>query len=99
MDLDIVSYPPVPTDWYRGPTQLCHVKTQDWKLMDVAFEGEPPRTIKIGVQLAAEEVEQYKALVMEFCDIFAWSYKDLRGIPPEVAQHTIFLIPRSKPIR
>jgi hypothetical protein len=35
--------------------------------------------------LSAEETNQYKTLVMEYRDIFAWSYKDLKGIPPEVA--------------
>jgi hypothetical protein len=36
---------------------------------------------------------------MEYCDIFARSYKNLKGIPLEVVQHTIPLIPGVKPIR
>jgi hypothetical protein len=36
---------------------------------------------------------------MEYRDIFTWSYRDLKGIPPEVAQHTIPLIPGAKLIR
>jgi hypothetical protein len=38
--------------------------------------------------LFTEETKQYRELMMEYHDIFAWSYKDLKGIPPEVAQHT-----------
>ncbi len=34
------------------------------------------------------EVEQ---LVKEFKDVFAWTYKDLKGIPLELAQHIIEL--------
>jgi hypothetical protein len=34
------------------------------------------------------EVEQ---LLKEFKDVFAWTYKDLRGIPPKLAQHKIKL--------
>ena len=92
-------YPPVPTDWYRGPTQATHVQSQDWKLLDVSLEGEAPKNIKVGAQLTDEEVHEYKALVMEYRDVFAWSYKDLRGIPPEIALHTIPLIPGAKPVR
>jgi hypothetical protein len=67
--------------------------------VDVSYLGEEPRFIKVGSQLSTEETKQYKNLVMEYRDIFAWSYKDLKGIPPEVAQHTIPLIPAAKPIR
>ncbi|KAH9294646.1 hypothetical protein KI387_038234, partial [Taxus chinensis] len=31
-------------------------------------------------------------------DIFAWSYKDLRGFDPGLAQHTIELDPNAKPV-
>jgi hypothetical protein len=34
------------------------------------------------------ELEQ---LLKEFKDVFAWTYKDLKGIPPELAQHKIEL--------
>ncbi len=34
------------------------------------------------------EVEQ---LLKEFKDVFTWTYKDLKGIPPELAQHIIKL--------
>ncbi len=30
-------------------------------------------------------------LLKEFKDVFAWTYKDLKGIPPEIAQHRIEL--------
>jgi hypothetical protein len=30
-------------------------------------------------------------LLKEFKDVFAWTYKDLKGIPPKLAQHRIEL--------
>jgi hypothetical protein len=30
-------------------------------------------------------------LFKEFKDVFAWTYKDIKGIPPELAQHIIEL--------
>ncbi len=95
----VVSYPPIPNDWYRGPTDQLHVHQTDWKYLDVSREGEETRNIKVGINLSDEEVAKYKELVMEYRDIFAWSYKDLKGIPPEITQHRIPLIPGAIPIR
>ena len=35
----------------------------------------------------------------EFSDTFAWSYNELKGIPREMVEHRIPLIPGAKPIR
>jgi hypothetical protein len=32
-----------------------------------------------------------KSLLRKYKDVFAWSYKDLKGIPPHVTQHWIEL--------
>ena len=32
-------------------------------------------------------------------DVFAWTYKDLKGIPPNVCEHLIILEPNTKPVR
>jgi hypothetical protein len=34
---------------------------------------------------------QTKKLLKEYHDVFAWSYKDFKGIPPHIAQHQIEL--------
>ena len=96
---DLPIYPSVPSDWYHGPTNPVTVPINDCEDVDVSLEGEEPRPIKMGAQLSPEEIERFKGLVLEFRDIFAWSYKDLKGIPPEIAQHTIPLIPGSTPVR
>ncbi len=44
-----------------------------------------PQMVKINAQL---ELEQ---MLKEFEDVFAWTYKNLKGIPPELAQHKIEL--------
>ena len=43
-----------------------------------------------------------KALCHFLCenrDIFAWSAKDLPGVPRELAQHSLFVRPDAKPVR
>jgi hypothetical protein len=37
------------------------------------------------------KVLEMKQLLKEFKDVFAWTYKDLKGIPPKLAQHKIEL--------
>jgi hypothetical protein len=31
--------------------------------------------------------DQLIELLKEFKDVFAWTYKDLKGIPPKIVQH------------
>ena len=96
---DLSICPPVPNDWYHGPTKTIDVRPSDWKEINLAFEDEEPKMIKIGNQLTDEEVQQYKELMPEFINVFAWSYINLKGMPSEIVQHTIPLFSDTKPIR
>ena len=48
-----------------------------------------PHIIKIGSTLNEKERKDLKKLLTEFQEVFAWSYKDILGINPEIAQHHI----------
>jgi len=51
----------------------------------------------VNVQLTKESMNSLK-LLLEYKDMFAWTYKDLKDIPPELAQHRIeldILIPQA----
>jgi hypothetical protein len=62
-------------------------------------EDEEPKYVKFGSQLNEEELGKYKALIVEYRNIFGWSYKDLKGIPSKITQHTIPLFLGTKPVR
>jgi hypothetical protein len=47
--------------------------------------------VKINVDLEPIVSYQFTQLLKKFKDIFAWIYKDLKGIPLNVAQHWIKL--------
>jgi hypothetical protein len=47
--------------------------------------------VKINAQLETNKVLEVEQLLKEFKDVFAWTYKTLKGIPPELAQHKIEL--------
>jgi hypothetical protein len=50
-----------------------------------------PLMVKNNAYLGTCKVLELKKLLKEFKDIFAWTYKDLKGIPPKLAQHRIEL--------
>jgi hypothetical protein len=42
---------------------------------------------------------QIKKLLINYHDVFAWSYKDLKGIPKEICEHKIELVVDAQPIK
>jgi hypothetical protein len=40
-----------------------------------------PQMVKINAQLETSKVLELEQLLKEFKDVFAWTYKDLKGIP------------------
>ncbi len=50
-----------------------------------------PQLVKINAQLETCKVLEVKQLLKEFKDVFTWTYKDLKRIPPKLAQHKIEL--------
>ncbi len=45
----------------------------------------------MNVQLTKDSMNYLKKLMMEYKDVFAWTYKDLKGILLELAQRHIEL--------
>jgi hypothetical protein len=45
----------------------------------------------VNVQLIEKTLNSLKKVLLEYKDLFAWTYKDLKGIPPKLAQHCIEL--------
>ena len=66
---DLPVYPPVPDDWYHGPTDLVHVPPTDWKEINIASPGEEPKNIKMGFQFSAKEIVEYSKLLWEFREV------------------------------
>jgi len=66
--------------------------TEDEQLMklNLGINGKP-HMVKINAQLEIIKVLEVEQLLKEFKDVFAWTYKDLKGIPLELAQHIIEL--------
>jgi hypothetical protein len=44
-----------------------------------------PQMVKINAQLETCQMLEVDQLLKKFKDVFAWTYKDLKGIPPKLA--------------
>ncbi|KAL2623708.1 hypothetical protein R1flu_003913 [Riccia fluitans] len=58
-----------------------------------------PKVVRTGATLSPQEKQQYVNLLREFEDVLAADYKDTKGIPPEIAERRIDLLPNTRPIR
>ena len=65
--------------------------------MDLALEEEEPRKVWIAMNLSLEEEALLISTLREYKDVFAWSYKDLKGVDPAICQHTIPMKDTAKP--
>ncbi|MCO5554904.1 hypothetical protein L7F22_008442 [Adiantum nelumboides] len=74
---------------YDGP--------EDAKKIDLSSPGEDPKPVYIATDLSEQEEIELVKMLIDFRDIFAWSYKDLKGVDPAVCQHTIPLWEDAKP--
>jgi len=51
--------------------------------LNMGIDAEP-QMVKINAQLEISKVLEMEQLLKEFKDVFAWTYKDLKGIPPKL---------------
>ena len=54
--------------------------------------------VYIGAECSHAEIQEYTKLFKEFCDIFAWSYKEMLGIDSRIVEHEIKTYPNAKPV-
>ncbi len=70
----------------------CWTLTEEQQLVKLNLGTKAnPQCIKINAQLIKEKIEKLQIILKESKDVFAWIYKDLKGIPIKLAQHKIEL--------
>jgi hypothetical protein len=57
--------------------------------IDISVKPGVVESITIGAKCTQEEITLYKALFIEFHDIFAWSYEEMPNIEPQIVVHEI----------
>ncbi len=48
-----------------------------------------PQLVKMNAQLETNKVLEAEQLLKKFKDVFAWTQKDMKGMPPELTHHKI----------
>ena len=51
--------------------------------------SEDPRPIYVSSLLTPKEEKEYFDLLLEYKDVFVWSYKEMLGLDPKVAVHIL----------
>ena len=85
----ICQKPETPGVSYDGP--------EDAKQVDLSRSREEPRLVWIATNLAQDEDELLVNMLKEYPNVFAWSYKDLKGVDPNICQPTIPMRDDAKP--
>ncbi|KAI5338030.1 hypothetical protein L3X38_017301 [Prunus dulcis] len=61
--------------------------------------NEDPRPIFVSALLNPSEEESYYQLLLEYKDVFAWTYKEMPGLDPKVAVHYLAFKPGTHSIK
>ena len=60
------------------------------ELQDLNLGSEDdPKMVRVSIHVQGQFREDLKALLMEYKDVFAWDYADMKGIDPNLYQHRI----------
>ncbi|XP_073120324.1 uncharacterized protein [Henckelia pumila] len=92
---------PLEEDAEIAPLELEEgVKATVDKLKEINLgDDDNPRPIYLSALLSINEEEAYIELLQEFRDIFAWSYKEMPGLDPNVVVHHLAVKKGSRPIK
>ena len=66
---------------------------------EVLEEGEQKKIVWVGALLPEAERAELVSFLKGNMDVFAWSYKDMLGIAPELAIHNLNVDPAFPPVR
>lgn len=58
-----------------------------------------PKIIKLGANLSPEEQTTLVALLMEFADVFAWTYVDMPRLDPSIVVHHLVVCADAKRVK
>ncbi|KAM2197686.1 hypothetical protein ACFX1Q_001056 [Malus domestica] len=88
---DVAAAPPQLED--RGQATV-----DDLKELNLGKKDEP-KPIFVSALLSADEIEKYYQLLLEYKDVFAWTYKEMPGLDPVIAVHHLAVKLGTRPIK
>ena len=61
--------------------------------------GEEKKEVKVGTGMTTHIQDELVALLQDYQDIFAWSYRDMPSLSPDIVQHRLPLNPGCSPVK
>jgi hypothetical protein len=55
--------------------------------LDISIKPEIVENVDIGSSCSLDEIQTYKALFQEFCDVFSWIYEEMPEANPDIVVH------------
>ena len=89
--------PPFEIDSKELQENMSHTYLSDFKAtksnrVEMNLETiEEPKSIKVFKGLTPKMVNKWLEFFKDTQDVFAWTYKDLREVPPDICQYRIVL--------
>lgn len=91
---EVLSAAPAPYQLEDGGQQTID------ELVEINLGSEDdPRPTFVSATLTPEEREDYRQTLMQYRDCFAWSYKEMPGLDPQVATHKLTIDPQFRPVK
>ena len=81
-----------------GEDRCIKPHQEEIEIINLGTEEEK-QEIKIGTTMSDDERRKLIALLHEFKEVFAWSYKDMPGLDPNIVVHQIPLMSGCKPVK
>ena len=69
-------------------------RVDELKKLNLGTE-EDPRPIFVSASLSSQEEKEYRDLLLEYKDVFAWTYTEMPGLDPQVAVHRLAVKPEA----
>ena len=97
--------PPYQTDFDELIENLSHaslskLRTSKSTCMDMNLgTHKDPKNIRIYSGLSSELLKEWLQFFKDTQDVFAWTYKDLKGVPPKICQYQIVLESNAKSVK
>ena len=79
--------------------KISYVLPELSKIVNLARPGEESKPVKIAQDLTSKEESLLLQTLTEYRDVFAWTYKDLKGVDLTICQHTIPMKLEEKPVK
>jgi hypothetical protein len=81
-------------------TSLPKLRTSKSTCMDMNLgTDKDPKNIRVYSGLSSELIKEWLQFFKDTQDVFAWTYKNSKGVPPEICQHQIVLESNAKSVR